>query len=84
MIICDVVVGLLLRVYHPHQLYDAFPGLMKYLPGPHQTVHANYREIVAFLNREIEKHQEEWNPDDPRDFIDAYLSEMEKVTQKHF
>ncbi|XP_076735927.1 cytochrome P450 2J2 isoform X1 [Maylandia zebra] len=60
------------------QLYDAFPGLMKYLPGPHQTVHANYREIVAFLNREIEKHQEEWNPDDPRDFIDAYLSEMEK------
>ncbi|XP_076735928.1 cytochrome P450 2J2 isoform X2 [Maylandia zebra] len=61
------------------QLYDAFPGLMKYLPGPHQTVHANYREIVAFLNREIEKHQEEWNPDDPRDFIDAYLSEMEKA-----
>uniref|UniRef100_A0A3Q4IFA0 Cytochrome P450, family 2, subfamily AD, polypeptide 2 n=1 Tax=Neolamprologus brichardi TaxID=32507 RepID=A0A3Q4IFA0_NEOBR len=60
------------------QLYDAFPGLMKYLPGPHQTVHANYREIVAFLNREIEKHQEEWNPDDPRDFTDAYLSEMEK------
>ncbi|CAI5639970.1 cytochrome P450 2J2 [Oreochromis niloticus] len=60
------------------QLYDAFPGLMKYLPGPHQTVLANYREIVAFLNREIEKHQEEWNPDDPRDFTDAYLSEMEK------
>ncbi|XP_063322079.1 cytochrome P450 2J2-like [Pelmatolapia mariae] len=60
------------------QLYDAFPGLMKYLPGPHQTVHANYREIMTFLNREIEKHQEEWNPDDPRDFIDAYLSEMEK------
>uniref|UniRef100_A0A3P8PC36 Cytochrome P450, family 2, subfamily AD, polypeptide 2 n=1 Tax=Astatotilapia calliptera TaxID=8154 RepID=A0A3P8PC36_ASTCA len=61
------------------QLYDAFPGLMKYLPGPHQTVHANYREIMTFLNREIEKHQEEWNPDDPRDFIDAYLSEMEKL-----
>ncbi|CAI5639971.1 unnamed protein product [Oreochromis niloticus] len=50
----------------------------QYLPGPHQTVLANYREIVAFLNREIEKHQEEWNPDDPRDFTDAYLSEMEK------
>ncbi|CAI5639976.1 unnamed protein product [Oreochromis niloticus] len=63
------------------QLYDAFPGLMKYLPGPHQTVHANYREIMTFLNREIEKHQEEWNPDDPRDFIDAYLSEMEKKVQ---
>ncbi|XP_070764313.1 cytochrome P450 2J2-like [Enoplosus armatus] len=60
------------------QLYDAFPGLLQYLPGPHQTVHANYKEIVTFLKKEIEKHQEEWNPDDPRDYIDAYLVEMEK------
>ncbi|XP_047230930.1 cytochrome P450 2J2-like isoform X1 [Girardinichthys multiradiatus] len=60
------------------QLYDAFPGLMKYLPGPHQTVHANYRRILTFLEKEIEKHIEEWNPDDPRDYIDVYLSEMEK------
>ncbi|XP_029005207.1 cytochrome P450 2J2-like [Betta splendens] len=60
------------------QLYDAFPGLMKYLPGPHQTVHANYAAIMNFLRKEIEKHQEEWNPDDPRDYIDVYLSEMEK------
>lgn len=67
---------------HP-QLYDAFPSLLNYLPGPHQTVHANYREIVCFLRKEIEKHQEEWNPEDPRDYIDVYLSEMEKVTYLH-
>ncbi|XP_071343495.1 cytochrome P450 2J2-like isoform X1 [Trachinotus anak] len=60
------------------QLYDAFPGLLKYLPGPHQTVHANYKEIMMFLRREIEKHQEEWNSNDPRDYIDVYLAEMEK------
>ncbi|XP_017262599.1 cytochrome P450 2J2 [Kryptolebias marmoratus] len=60
------------------QLYDVIPGLMKYLPGPHQTVHANYREILSFLMKEIEKHQEEWNPDDPRDYIDVYLAEMKK------
>ncbi|XP_065807369.1 cytochrome P450 2J2 isoform X2 [Labrus bergylta] len=60
------------------QLYDVFPGLMKHLPGPHQTVHANYREIMNFLKEEVEKHKEEWNPDDPRDFIDVYLAEMEK------
>ncbi|XP_040895829.1 cytochrome P450 2J2-like [Toxotes jaculatrix] len=60
------------------QLYDAFPGLMKYLPGPHQTVHGNYKELTTFLRKEIEKHQEEWNPDDPRDYIDVYLQEMEK------
>ncbi|XP_074492017.1 cytochrome P450 2J2-like [Sebastes fasciatus] len=62
----------------PIQLYDAFPGLLKYLPGPHQTVHANYKEIMTFLKKEVEKHQEEWNPDDPRDYIDVYLAEMEK------
>ncbi|KAM9761539.1 LOW QUALITY PROTEIN: uncharacterized protein ACNS7B_003924 [Menidia menidia] len=60
------------------QLYDAFPGLLKYLPGPHQTIHANYYKILNFLKLEIEKHQEEWNPDDPRDFIDVYLGEIEK------
>lgn len=56
---------------------------MKYLPGPHQTVLANYAEILIFLKNEIEKHQEEWNPDDPRDYIDVYLSEMDKVIYFH-
>lgn len=60
------------------QLYDAFPGLMKYIPGPHHTVHARYYEILDFLRKEIEKHQEDWNPDDPRDYIDVFLAEMEK------
>ncbi|XP_069006181.1 cytochrome P450 2J2-like [Embiotoca jacksoni] len=60
------------------QLYDAFPGLLKHLPGPHQIVHANYGKILNFLKKEIEKHQEEWNPNDPRDYIDVYLGEMER------
>ncbi|KAM9358237.1 cytochrome P450 2J2-like [Symphorus nematophorus] len=60
------------------QLYDAFPGLLQYLPGPHQTVIGNYKEIMTFLKKEVEKHKDEWNPDDPRDFIDVYLAEMEK------
>uniref|UniRef100_A0A8C2XHR7 Cytochrome P450, family 2, subfamily AD, polypeptide 3 n=1 Tax=Cyclopterus lumpus TaxID=8103 RepID=A0A8C2XHR7_CYCLU len=60
------------------QLYNAFPGLLKHLPGPHQTVLGNYQKIMTFLKKEVEKHQEEWNPDDPRDFIDVYLAEMEK------
>lgn len=60
------------------QLYDVFPRLLKHLPGPHQTVLANYKEIMNFLKKEVEKHQEEWNPDDPRDYIDVYLAEMEK------
>ncbi|XP_056271587.1 cytochrome P450 2J2-like [Pseudoliparis swirei] len=60
------------------QLYNAFPGLLKHLPGPHQTVLGNYQKIMTFLKKEVVKHQEEWNPDDPRDYIDVYLAEMEK------
>lgn len=60
------------------QLFDAFPDIMKYLPGPHQTIHQNYYKIVSFLQNEITKHKEEWNPDDPRDYIDTYLAEMKK------
>lgn len=65
------------------QLYDAFPGVMKYLPGPHQTIHSNYSKVMSFLKNEIKKHQEEWNPNDPRDYIDTYLVEMEKVRHLH-
>lgn len=63
------------------QLFDVLPGLMKHLPGPHQTIHGNYRQILEFLKKEIEKHQEEWNPDDPRDYVDVYLGEMDKRKQ---
>lgn len=57
---------------------------MKHLPGPHHTIQNNYKELLAFVKKEIEKHQEDWNPEDPRDFIDTYLSEMEKVIWRHF
>ncbi|XP_068174782.1 cytochrome P450 2J2-like [Antennarius striatus] len=60
------------------ELYNILPGLMQYLPGPHQTVLNNYKKIMTFLEGEVQKHQETWNPDDPRDYIDMYLAEMEK------
>ncbi|KAJ8277546.1 hypothetical protein GJAV_G00076460 [Gymnothorax javanicus] len=59
------------------QLYDAFPSLLKYFPGPHQTIFSNYERIVAFLKEEIVKHTEDCDPSDPRDYIDAYLGEIE-------
>ncbi|XP_061539113.1 cytochrome P450 2J2-like isoform X1 [Phycodurus eques] len=61
------------------QLYNVFPSLFNYLPGPHQTVLANYKVIELFLQKEVQKHQEEWNPDQPRDYVDMYLAEMDKM-----
>ncbi|KAK2884280.1 hypothetical protein Q8A67_017917 [Cirrhinus molitorella] len=60
------------------QLYNVCPRLLEYLPGPHQTFFSNYKIIKDFLRGEISKHKEDWDSSNPRDFIDNYLSEMEK------
>ncbi|XP_006879802.1 PREDICTED: cytochrome P450 2J2-like [Elephantulus edwardii] len=62
------------------ELYSIFPWLMKFLPGPHQTVIRDWEKLKLFVSREIESHKKDWNPDEPRDFIDAYLTEMTKHT----
>uniref|UniRef100_W5UM81 Cytochrome P450 2J2 n=1 Tax=Ictalurus punctatus TaxID=7998 RepID=W5UM81_ICTPU len=60
------------------QLYNAFPRLFEYLPGPHQKMFANYTKIIEFLKEELRRHKEDWDPSNPRDYIDSYLLEMEK------
>ncbi|XP_033007859.1 cytochrome P450 2J2-like isoform X2 [Lacerta agilis] len=59
------------------QLYNAFPTLMKHLPGPHQTLIKNWGQLKSFVREIIEKHEEQQrNPSEPKDFIDAYLNQM--------
>ncbi|XP_037683008.1 cytochrome P450 2J2-like isoform X1 [Choloepus didactylus] len=60
------------------QLYSLFPRIMKFLPGSHQTLFRNYEKLKLFVSRMIEEHKRDWNPAEPRDFIDAYLKEIEK------
>ncbi|XP_018589792.1 cytochrome P450 2J2-like [Scleropages formosus] len=61
------------------QLYNDFPRLMKFLPGPHQIIFSNYTKIIDFLRKEIEKHKKDWDPSDPRDFVDAYIGKIEEM-----
>ncbi|XP_072556109.1 cytochrome P450 2J2-like isoform X2 [Paramormyrops kingsleyae] len=60
-------------------LYNLWPRLFDYLPGPHQTIFSNYDQITTFLKEEIAKHKKDWDPSDPRDFVDAYFGEMDKM-----
>ncbi|XP_029395932.1 cytochrome P450 2J5 isoform X3 [Mus pahari] len=60
------------------QLYNGFPHIMKYLPGPHQKIFRNWGKLKLFVSNIVKKHQKDWNPDEPRDFIDAFLIEMQK------
>ncbi|XP_058513259.1 cytochrome P450 2J1-like isoform X4 [Ochotona princeps] len=58
------------------QLYNVFPSIMKFIPGPHQTLFSNWERLELFVSHMIENHKKDWNPEEPRDFIDAYLKEM--------
>ncbi|KAF7235654.1 Cytochrome P450 2J2 [Varanus komodoensis] len=60
------------------KLYQAFPTIMKYFPGPHHTIFKNWGLFKSFVREIIDKHKEDWNPHETRDFIDAYLNEMAK------
>ncbi|XP_041913252.1 cytochrome P450 2J2-like [Alosa sapidissima] len=58
------------------QLYEAFPAIMKYLPGRHNDLFSHYEHIGAFIRKEVERHKDNFDPNDPRDYIDAYITEM--------
>lgn len=59
-------------------LYNNFPVVMRRLPGPHQTVLKIYEQVKVFLREEIEQHKKSWDSSEPRDYIDCYLTEIEK------
>ncbi|KAM3834577.1 cytochrome P450 2J5-like [Vipera latastei] len=61
-----------------HQVYNWFPRLMSYLPGPPKRALAAVDVIVSFAKQEIEKHKEFNSQHEPEDFIDYYLLQMEK------
>ncbi|MBN3320221.1 CP2J2 protein, partial [Atractosteus spatula] len=65
------------------QLYNAFPTIMKIVPGPHYTIFSNWKNVISFVKSEIRAHKEDWNPSCPRDYIDCYPDEIEKVNQSH-
>nr|XP_031540204.1 cytochrome P450 2J2-like isoform X2 [Vicugna pacos] len=60
------------------QLYNVFWLIMNFLPGPHQRLFRNWEKLKMFIVRVIENHKRDWNPAEARDFIDAYLQEIEK------
>ncbi|XP_061450000.1 cytochrome P450 2J2-like isoform X1 [Rhineura floridana] len=62
-------------------LYNILP-LVRGLPLPHRTIFSNSEKIFAFFRRELEEHKANLNPGKPRDFIDAYLEEIEKPENK--
>ncbi|XP_066532429.1 cytochrome P450 2J1-like isoform X2 [Hoplias malabaricus] len=59
-------------------IYNIIPWLMKRLPGPHQKIFYFWSRMVNFVCRKIEEHKADCDPSNPRDYIDCFLTEMEK------
>ncbi|XP_075802026.1 cytochrome P450 2J3-like isoform X2 [Microtus pennsylvanicus] len=64
------------------RFYNIFPWIMKHLPGSHQTALATWRQLKSYISDVVENHRRDWNPDEPRDFIDAFLTEITKHSDK--
>uniref|UniRef100_A0A803ST57 Uncharacterized protein n=1 Tax=Anolis carolinensis TaxID=28377 RepID=A0A803ST57_ANOCA len=61
------------------QLYNFFPRIMDYLPGPHQTFFKNMYGVQAFIARKIEENEKTLDHTDvPQNFVDAFLLKMEQ------
>ncbi|XP_029110494.1 cytochrome P450 2J2-like [Scleropages formosus] len=60
------------------QLYNMFPWLMRRVPGPHKKIFSHLGILTDFVKLKIKEHKEDWDASTPRDYIDSFLSEMEK------
>uniref|UniRef100_A0A8C0QSP0 Cytochrome P450 n=1 Tax=Chelonoidis abingdonii TaxID=106734 RepID=A0A8C0QSP0_CHEAB len=63
------------------QMYSIFPGPMSCVPGPHNRISENFEQLRLFVLEQVKMHQESFDPNSPRDFIDCFLLKMEQENQ---
>ncbi|XP_048361674.1 cytochrome P450 2J5-like [Sphaerodactylus townsendi] len=61
-----------------HLLYETFPWLMKHIPWPYKKSFVCVDDLLSYVKKEIEKHRVEPPMEEPQDFINYYLFQMEK------
>ncbi|CAI5780737.1 cytochrome P450 2G1-like [Podarcis lilfordi] len=63
------------------QLYEMFPWIMRFLPGPHKKIFRNLDDIYDFVAERAKVNEASLDPDNPRDFIDCFLIQMKKESK---
>ncbi|NWR61132.1 CP2CL protein, partial [Bucorvus abyssinicus] len=63
---------------HWGQLYQMFPKILDYLPGPHNKMFAHFDVLKAFVSEEVKMHQASLDPSSPQDFIDCFLNKIQE------
>lgn len=62
------------------QLLFVFPNIMRWVPGPHQRIYANYLKLAKFVGKRLEMNRQTLDPNSPRDFIDCFLIKIQQVS----
>ncbi|XP_074877785.1 cytochrome P450 2F3-like [Buteo buteo] len=60
------------------QLLFIFPKIMRFVPGPHRQIYANYLRLAEFVGERVRRHRQTLDPQNPRDFIDCFLLKMQQ------
>ncbi|XP_010178715.1 PREDICTED: cytochrome P450 2J2-like [Mesitornis unicolor] len=60
------------------QLYNAFPLVMRWLPGPFRKIFSHWEKLQYFVKGVIAKHKEDLDHSEAGDYIYCYLKEIEK------
>ncbi|XP_008176147.2 cytochrome P450 2G1-like isoform X1 [Chrysemys picta bellii] len=63
------------------QLYNAFPGILEKIPGPHHVGSKCSQEIISFISERIKLQQATLDLNAPQNFIDCFLAKMEQEKQ---
>ncbi|XP_068106856.1 cytochrome P450 2F3-like [Hyperolius riggenbachi] len=57
-------------------LYNMYPNIMEYLPGPHNKMKTYFNMIFDILTESIQYHEDTLDLANPRDYIDCFLMKM--------
>ncbi|XP_075116029.1 cytochrome P450 2G1-like [Leptodactylus fuscus] len=63
------------------QLYNFIPSILKYFPGTHHKVTENYQAQLDYAEAIVREHEATLDPDNPRDYIDAFLIKMQQESK---
>ncbi|XP_069584418.1 cytochrome P450 2C31-like [Ranitomeya imitator] len=64
------------------ELYNSFPSLMDILPGAHNTIFENFKELQSIIRMTFTKHKKELDVNDQRNLVDAFLAKQQEGKQE--
>ena len=61
------------------QLYEMNETLLQHFPGPQDKIYSLLDSMRRFIARRVRSNAQSLEPSNPRDFIDCFLLQMDKV-----